>query len=195
MARDARTTASLKTRLADAILELLKTKSLEEISVSEITDLADVGRTTYYRHFTSKDDLIVHKFDTIFGHNLRHPPIKGHSTEISREAIQSAFEDHLARIYDNRAVFETVYTADLDYLLFRYMYRSTTEAAQSDQLIDKYLVALHAASSFAIVDQWISSGFAQTSEELSEMLLNQLHRHHSRDHARSKGCKNSEEKG
>ncbi len=188
MARDARTTESLKGRLAGALIELLRSKPFDEISVSEITDLADVGRTTYYRHFSSKDDLIIYEFQTIFGRAVKHPPFKGPSKNISRTDIQTAFEDHLARIYANKAVFETVYAAGLDYLLFRFMYRSTTESAKSDDLLDKYLVALHAASSFAIVDQWISSGFTQTSEELSKMLLNQLKPHHGTKHSREQDC-------
>lgn len=47
MARQARTTENLKDRMADALLELLAEKPYSEISVSEITDRADVGRATY----------------------------------------------------------------------------------------------------------------------------------------------------
>ena len=66
MARQARTTENLKERIADALLDLLGEKSLTEISVSEITDRADVGRATYYRHFSSKEEMLLLKFQTIF---------------------------------------------------------------------------------------------------------------------------------
>ena len=66
MARQARTTENLKERIADALLELCSEKPFPDISISEITDRADVGRATYYRHFSSKEDVIVFKFKTIF---------------------------------------------------------------------------------------------------------------------------------
>jgi AcrR family transcriptional regulator len=47
-------------RLADAYLRLLETNGSDEISVSDIADEAGVSRTTFYRHFSSKDDVFEH---------------------------------------------------------------------------------------------------------------------------------------
>ena len=55
-----------KERIADALLELCAEKPFPDISISEITDRADVGRATYYRHFSSKEDVIAFKFKMIF---------------------------------------------------------------------------------------------------------------------------------
>jgi AcrR family transcriptional regulator len=52
--RAARTRAALHTALIRLILE----KDYEEISVSDIVDAANVGRSTFYVHFTGKDDLL-----------------------------------------------------------------------------------------------------------------------------------------
>ncbi|MFL5865003.1 MAG: TetR/AcrR family transcriptional regulator [Solirubrobacteraceae bacterium] len=38
---------------------LLATSSLAELSVAQILDAADVGRTSFYEHFASKDDVVV----------------------------------------------------------------------------------------------------------------------------------------
>ena len=61
MRRRNTTTEFLKECIADALLKLLQTKNMDEIKVSEITDLADVGRVTFYRHFKSKEDVIYFK--------------------------------------------------------------------------------------------------------------------------------------
>jgi TetR/AcrR family transcriptional regulator, ethionamide resistance regulator len=46
-----------------AVLEatsgLLATTSLADLSVAQILDAADVGRTSFYEHFASKDDVVV----------------------------------------------------------------------------------------------------------------------------------------
>lgn len=173
MPRQARTTENLKERMADALLELLGEKPYADISISEITDRADVGRATYYRHFTTKDDILIYKFSTIFNHGLTpEKPFHQHT----RADMATYFERYFDNLAANKDVLTRVYAAGLDFLLFMYMYRITVSAAEGS-VVDRYRVALHSASTFAIVDQWITSGFAQSPKELTDMLTNQLFRH------------------
>jgi AcrR family transcriptional regulator len=44
--------------LLDALLALMIDKGYEAISVQDIIDRADVGRSTFYTHYTDKDDLM-----------------------------------------------------------------------------------------------------------------------------------------
>ncbi|NNL30778.1 MAG: helix-turn-helix transcriptional regulator [Gemmatimonadetes bacterium] len=50
-------------RLKEALLELLQERSYESITVQEIIDRADVGRSTFYSHFPSKESLLLDGFD------------------------------------------------------------------------------------------------------------------------------------
>lgn len=52
---------SLRTRqlLMQAMVDLIRVKRYDAITVQEITDQANVGRSTFYAHFTDKDDLLV----------------------------------------------------------------------------------------------------------------------------------------
>ena len=53
-----------RTRLAlrTALLELLKHKNYDDISLEEITEQANVGRATFYLHYKDKEDLILEQF-------------------------------------------------------------------------------------------------------------------------------------
>ena len=51
-----------KTVIADALLVLLKEKTIEKITVDELTSRAGVGRVTYFRSFTNKSEAITFKF-------------------------------------------------------------------------------------------------------------------------------------
>lgn len=48
--------------LQAAMLELTKEKNYDDISVEEITERANVGRATFYLHYTDKEDLLVQYF-------------------------------------------------------------------------------------------------------------------------------------
>lgn len=52
---------SLRTRqmLTGAMVELMRQKRYDSITVQEITDQANIGRSTFYAHFTDKDDLLI----------------------------------------------------------------------------------------------------------------------------------------
>lgn len=50
-------------RLKEALLTLIDERGYEGITVQDIADRADVGRSTFYSHFASKEDLLFRGFD------------------------------------------------------------------------------------------------------------------------------------
>lgn len=50
-------------RLKEALLELIRERRYDEITVREIAERADVGRSTFYSHFASKEDLLFDGFE------------------------------------------------------------------------------------------------------------------------------------
>lgn len=71
MARKKNSGDLLKECMADALFILLQTKSIEEITISEVTALANVSRITYYRNFTSKESMIEFKLDKLIDEWIR----------------------------------------------------------------------------------------------------------------------------
>jgi AcrR family transcriptional regulator len=51
--------------LQNALVELILEKSYDAVTIEEITDRADLGRTTFYLHFRDKEELLMHAVDTI----------------------------------------------------------------------------------------------------------------------------------
>ena len=62
--QDRRITKTRKAIYA-AFLQLLNQKNFETITVQEIIDIADVGRSTFYSHYESKEFCILRKIKTI----------------------------------------------------------------------------------------------------------------------------------
>lgn len=59
-----------RTALHRALLGLIVERDYDEISIGDITDAADVGRSTFYAHFTDKDDLLRSGLGHLRGHLL-----------------------------------------------------------------------------------------------------------------------------
>lgn len=62
---------STRRRLRNALLDLLKIKRYRDISIQDITERADVARSTFYTHYMDKDDLLTGA-EGIFAENLDH---------------------------------------------------------------------------------------------------------------------------
>jgi len=57
----------LRTRraLQNALIQLILENGYDAVTIEEITDRADLGRTTFYLHFKDKEELLLHAVDTI----------------------------------------------------------------------------------------------------------------------------------
>ena len=86
MSQTDRRIAKTKKAIYTAFLELLNSKGYQAITVQDIIDLADVGRSTFYSHYESKELLLDELCHYLFHHLFE------------REAHVSA-EDYLAHIF------------------------------------------------------------------------------------------------
>jgi AcrR family transcriptional regulator len=51
--------------LEDALISLILEKGYDAVTIEEITDRADLGRTTFYLHFRDKEELLMNAIDTM----------------------------------------------------------------------------------------------------------------------------------
>lgn len=67
---------SQRTRQAieDAFLELMMEKGYEAVSIKDIIDRANVGRSTFYVHFADKNDLFASQLDMMLEMLIQHTP-------------------------------------------------------------------------------------------------------------------------
>ena len=60
--------------LGYALLHLMMEKGYEAVSIKDIIDRANVGRSTFYAHYADKDELFAKQFDRMIEMLIQHTP-------------------------------------------------------------------------------------------------------------------------
>lgn len=94
-----------KTReaLYRAFKELLAEQDYAQISVADIIERADVGRTTFYAHYSTKDALLDDVCESIFEHVFNTPeaPETGHDFSHGPDDLHAEVSHLLHHIAEN----------------------------------------------------------------------------------------------
>ncbi|MDF3839868.1 helix-turn-helix domain containing protein [Cupriavidus basilensis] len=93
--------------MRDALLSLLVEKGWDELSVQDICARADIGRSTFYLHFPSKEELLIGSLDDL--RNVLKSTCA--STDTKAKVVQPlAFvRGLLAHIYEQRRLCRSVF--------------------------------------------------------------------------------------
>src|SRR5450432_1310924 len=85
-----------KTRrqLRDALVTLILEKGWDAVSVQDVCEKADVGRSTFYVHFADKEDLLLSGFDELHASLVRDVARAAEPFHFAAPLLQHAAENH-----------------------------------------------------------------------------------------------------
>lgn len=171
---------TVKTRAAifEAFNQLLLVKKYSRITIQEIIDTANIGRSTFYAHFETKDELLkaicTEMFDHIFSKNLLPEPGHDFSQE---EGDASAMTTHiLCHLQENRKILQGIFASESCELFFSYFKQYLLDFVDHYILISPRnihnipldFLRNHLAGSFIeMVKWWFKSDLAISPCELS----------------------------
>lgn len=106
-----------KTRAAiyQALNDLLHEKKYANITIQEIIDRANVGRTTFYQHFTDKDTLLMNCIENIFESLSNHLTDQ---TPPNHESRLIPVAEIFAHIRENSRLINGILMSDSGEILF-----------------------------------------------------------------------------
>lgn len=105
-----------KTRQAvyDAFTGLLEHKSYSAITVQDIIDEADIGRSTFYSHFETKDDLLrslcSEIFDHVFAEDLTREAT--HDFSVGERSLEAEITHILYHLQDSGRYLKGILSCD-----------------------------------------------------------------------------------
>lgn len=170
-----------KTRSAifRAFNRLLEEKHFNNITVQEILDEADIGRSTFYSHFETKDALLREMctdiFDHIFSHELSSET--SHDFSASDHGLQEKITHLLYHLKDNKGNVLGILSGESGELFIRYfkeylnaMFEQYPESLRQD--VPKEFALNHLVGSFAeTVKWWIGTRMKMPPEDVAEYFL------------------------
>jgi AcrR family transcriptional regulator len=89
---------SARERLAQAAFQLFDERGYEQTTVDDITERAGLGRTTFFRHYRSKEDVIFPDHDRLLGLIEERLRTSSHGTALA--AVSDAIRLVLLRYLD-----------------------------------------------------------------------------------------------
>jgi len=132
-----------KTRAAilSAFERLLAEKRYEHITVQDIIGEANIGRSTFYAHFETKDDLLKYTCRELFEHIFDQHPASETSHDFSGESISpDVMLTHiLYHLKDDRKRYMRIFSCVSGDIFWGY-FRS-----QFEVLVSRYGITKHAA--------------------------------------------------
>jgi len=105
------TNEMIRDYVVEALLILMHTKDYNSITIGQITEKAGVNRSTYYRNFDSKEDIIRRFYARLLEKSLDS------MGENAKASTRSYLKVHFNTFYEKRDELLLIHKAGLSYLL------------------------------------------------------------------------------
>lgn len=155
----------MKSYIADSLLILMEHKDFQSISIGEITEKAGVNRSTYYRHFGKKEDVILYFLDHLA------------KTFLEWARPQNLpLEDYLTELYSHylrhKKQMLTIYKNGLSALFLDILRKCLGgEGMESKPVAEQYDTAYHIGGTFNHFLLWFSRDMIDPPETMAKYTL------------------------
>ena len=166
-----------KTRdaLGDALVNLMQEKSFDSITVQDVLDRANVGRSTFYSHFSDKDDLLMSDADEFF--ESMAMALSRHGDKSDRVFPVNEFFQHLieaktfvealrssGRMNDNMELAQGHFARGIEQR-FAELPRGATIPAHERSV----RAFAHAGALLSLMKWWIDRGMKESPDEMDKL--------------------------
>ncbi len=169
-----------KTRKAifEAFTILLEKKPFSSITVQEIIDQANIGRSTFYSHFETKDDLLkalcTEIFDHVFSEDLMKE--KTHDFSCSDTGMKDKVTHILYHLHDSRIYLKGILSCESGEVFMQFFKEYLTKVfdhalVRSPDSIPRDYMLHHTVCDFAETVRWWLRNDKYSPEQIGEFYM------------------------
>lgn len=159
--------------LRDALVALVVERGYDRITVQDVLDRADVGRSTFYAHFRDKDALFLSCFDDLRA-DLRHEldTMAPHQPPTEPTRPVGVLFDHA---YRHRDIYRAVCGRPGGNVVTRHVQRLIGELLREHldsvgtRMPVEIVAEYHAGALFNVLSWWVQKDFPYGPQEMSRM--------------------------
>ena len=181
--------------LADGLLSLLTQKPFREITIKELCAHSDIARRTFYRHFSSVEDVMAYMVSHII------EKFKEHMLLVQKEAYPAILASYFAFWKDYASLLELLNKNNLAHLIFiPYMqslpglpwlfppgsfpdgfsdsfpggFPREAPGGREDMEVLNCRLSYHSGGLWSVLTYWCVNGCIQPAEKLAQTLCGML---------------------
>ncbi|MCR5491052.1 MAG: TetR/AcrR family transcriptional regulator [Bacilli bacterium] len=152
---------SLKLCIEDSLFLLMEEKPFYQIKVEEICRKAFVGRTSFYRHYQTKEDVLLSAFIRMW-----QDWCEKHDVQERKKFTLDNAETYFTYNLSIKDRLDAMYKNKLDMILLK----SFEECMKDESARHGYEARFYGYGLFGILKEWWSRGFKESPEEVSAIL-------------------------
>lgn len=164
-----------KRMLKEALMALLKKKNIREISVNELCEIAEINRTTFYRHYQTPHDVLLDIEADFAKLSQEKPLLSTTRNDVKKHALYlckflDEHRDTMKLFLQNSAdgdvavIYQQYF--DLSLASRQLLYQGRPASHETLQLMNSFF----AYGSYAVIRQWILEDIPLTPEEVAGLL-------------------------
>lgn len=146
--------------LTEALLILLRTKKLEDITITELVEKAGVGRVSFYRNFGSKQEIVLDY-------------LVQQTVDWWASVLAEKEPDIILRLFQlfegMKPTIQMLYDCEIPYVLYEFIRRCQFIGAGTGRA-EAYALSRKAGAVFGWCDEWIRGGMKESSEEMAALI-------------------------
>ena len=163
----------VKRCIIDALFRLMQTKSLSDITITELVQGAGVARASFYRNYDSKEDVLVTLIRDVlelFRRDIKESPQGLYAYENIRLSFQYfyKYKSYLLDLY--RAGFALVILDDLNH------FHESVEGTMRFSSTERYVLYMYIGALFNTAMTWLLDENPAELEQIAEFFYRKVQR-------------------
>lgn len=170
-----RRVAKTRKSIMQAFYVLLDKKKYSEITIQDIIDKADIGRSTFYAHFETKDELLHTMCKELFEHIFSSGSVDPSFLETSDGAddLRNRIYHLCSHLYDNKNEIVRIMRSESSEIYKHYLKEDLDElfkekvTGMKSDIPESFIMKQFTDSFIAALEWWAAEGMKTPSDEVA----------------------------
>ncbi|MCO0832009.1 TetR/AcrR family transcriptional regulator [Fructobacillus sp. W13] len=162
----------VKNQIVDGLFSELKERPFSEIRIASLIKTAGVGRTSYYRNFDSKEEILSYYLNSLVEKRMA----EGRPTEWTKQSVPADLEKIFSFFQMEKERFLLLFNSGLSAYIFDF-FRSipNSERAQNDKFQNTpYLIPFFTGAMPSVLFEWLKKDTPESPQEMAQIVTELL---------------------